>query len=73
MVEGIWQDSVLEDEMYMRLKQETGKYLIQPIDCQHVLSKFKSVSELRAIQLLNTKVNQALSAGYQTLLRLDSA
>lgn len=40
MVEVIWQGSVLE-EMYMRLKQETGKYLIQPIDCQHVLSKFK--------------------------------
>lgn len=45
MVEGIWQDSVLEEEMYMRLKQETEKYLIQPIDCQQVLSKFNSVSE----------------------------
>lgn len=62
MVEGIWQGSVIEEEMYMRLKQETGKYLIQPIDCQYVLSKFKSVSGLRTIQPLNTKGNQALSA-----------
>lgn len=36
MVERIWQCTVLEEEMYMRLKQETEKYRIQPIDCQHV-------------------------------------
>lgn len=60
MVEGIWQGSVIEEEMYMRLKQETGKYLIQPIDCQHVLSKFKSVSELRTIQLLKDRRKSGL-------------
>lgn len=31
MVERIWQGAVLEEEMYMRLKQETGKYSNQPI------------------------------------------
>lgn len=36
MVEMIWQGTLLEEEMYTRLKQETGKYCIQPIDCQHV-------------------------------------
>lgn len=35
MVERIWQATLLE-EMYMRLKQETRKYQIQLIDCQHV-------------------------------------
>jgi len=38
MVERIWQGTVLEEEMYMKLKQETGKYEIQPIDCQHVFT-----------------------------------
>lgn len=36
MVERIWQGSLLEGEMYVRLKKETRKYQIQPIDCQHV-------------------------------------
>lgn len=71
MVERIWQGTVLEDEMYMRLKQETGKHQIQPIDYQHVLSKIKWAfeqnagwmkPELRAIQLLNTERSQALPA-----------
>lgn len=32
MVERVWQGTLLEEEMYMKLKQETGKYQIQPID-----------------------------------------
>lgn len=36
MVERIWQGTLLEEEMYMRLKQETGTYYIQPIGYQYV-------------------------------------
>lgn len=36
MVERIWQGTVLEEEMYMKLEQETGTYQIRPIDRQHV-------------------------------------